>query len=54
MKDKFVAKECNFQGEPGYMVSQIHDGRKVVEQFVAKSYYEQFCKAIGTQPEIKD
>ncbi len=54
MRYKFIAKECNFQGEPGYMVSQIHEEKKVVEQFVSKSYYKEFCEAIGIEPDIKN
>lgn len=30
MKDTFTAKEVNFQGVPGYMVCQYHNGKKVV------------------------
>ncbi len=52
MKDGFTAKEINFQGIPGYMVCQYHNGKKVVEQFVASKVYSQFCKALGIEPEI--
>lgn len=51
-KDRFTAKECNFQGEPGYMISQFHNGEKAVEQFIPKSSYKFFCEATGVQPEI--
>lgn len=51
-KDRFTAKEWDFQGEPGYMVSQFLNGRKTVEQFIPKSSYKFFCDAIGVQPEI--
>lgn len=51
-KDRFTAKEWDFQGEPGYMVSQFHNGEKAVEQFIPKSSYKFFCDAIGVQPEI--
>ena len=50
--EKFTAKECNFQGKPGYMVSQFHDGQKVTEQFIPKSVYKSYCKAADIQPEI--
>lgn len=54
MRGNFIATECNFQGESGYMVLQIHDGREVAKQFVSKSCYKEFCEAIGVEPEIKD
>lgn len=50
--ERFTAKECNFQGEPGYMVSQFHNGEKAVEQFIPKSVYKSYCKAADIQPEI--
>lgn len=53
MRDNFIAKECNFQGEPGYMVSQIHNGKKAVEQFIAKSCYKEFCEKVGIEPKIE-
>ena len=52
MKDTFTAKEINFQGEPGYIVCQYHNGEKVVEQFVSGKVYKQFCKDVGIEPEI--
>ncbi len=51
-EDKFTAKKSGFDGEPGYMVAQIHDGKKVVEQFVPESVYKDFCEVIGVEPEI--
>lgn len=54
MKDKFIAERDSFQGEDGYMVAQIHDGREVVKQFIPESSYDFFCKAIGVIPEIKE
>lgn len=51
---RFVASKCNFQGEPGYMVSQLHEGKVVARQFVAASVFDRFCAAIGIVPEIAD
>lgn len=50
--DYFIAEKCNFQGEDGYMISQIHNGRAVVKQFVPESSYKAFCNAIGIDPEL--
>ena len=33
---RFEAKECNFDGIPGYMVTQYIDNKAVCEQFVAE------------------
>lgn len=52
MKDTFTAEEVNFQGIPGYMVCQYHNGEKVVEQFVFGEDYKQFCEDSGIEPEI--
>lgn len=52
MSDIFTAKEVNFQGDPGYMVCQYHNGEKVVEQFIFRENYEHFCKVIGVKPKI--
>lgn len=53
MDDIFIAKKCNFQGEHGFMVSQIHKGEKIAQQFVSESAYKDFCDAIGIIPELK-
>lgn len=50
----FKAVEVNFQGVPGYMVSQYVNGEQVVEQFVSKDCYELFCNSIGMVPEIAE
>ena len=42
-----------FNGESGYMVSQYHNGKMVVEQFVPESAYKDFCEAIGIVPVMK-
>lgn len=47
-----TAKQCDFQGESGYMVQQINNGKVVCEQFVLKEGYESFCKQIDVIPEI--
>ena len=52
MKDNFVAEICNFQGEDGYMVSQIHNGKEVVKQFIPESSYDIFCNTVGVVPEV--
>lgn len=49
--DYFIAEKCNFQGEDGYMVSQMHNGIAVVKQFVSKSSYKAFCDVIGVESE---
>ena len=52
MKDVFTAKKINFQGEPGYMVCQYHNGEKVAERFVAEVVYAKYCKEAGIEAEI--
>jgi hypothetical protein len=52
--DIFLAKQCNFQGESGYMVRQIHKGKVFCEQFVSDTSYEDFCKWINTEPAVDD
>ena len=42
--DIFTAERCNFQQEPGYMVSQIHDRRKAAGQYVSESIINYFVK----------
>ena len=51
-EDKFTAEKCNFQGENGYMVSQIHNGKIVASQFVEEEVYEDFCREAGISPEM--
>ena len=55
MENGFVAVPVMFENAPGYitsgyMVSQYHDGKKVVEQFIPESSYKDFCEAIGIIP----
>ena len=54
MESVFTAKKVNFQGEDGYMVKQIMDGKVVVDQFISKDGYEGFIKAIDVVPDIYD
>lgn len=49
---EFVARKISFQGEAGYMVSQVKDGETMVEQFVSDDGYEAFCEAIGMEPTL--
>lgn len=52
MKNGFTAKKINFQGVPGFMVCQYHNGVKVAGQFVAETVYNQFCKMAGIEPKM--
>lgn len=52
MKDNFTARKINFDGIPGYMVCQYHNGEKVVEQFVSGEIYALFCETAEIEPEI--
>lgn len=51
-KYQFIAKKVNFQGEEGYMVSQLRDGEAMCKQFVPEKVYKKFCKAINMIPKI--
>ena len=53
MKNGFIAKPCNFQGENGYMLDQYHDGNVVCSQFVPESSFDYFCKVAGIIPKIE-
>lgn len=55
MKDGFLARPVIFKQAPGYavagyMVEQYHKGKKLVEQFIPKEAYAEFCNAIGMFP----
>lgn len=52
MQNGFTAKPTNFCGQAGYMVSQYHDGKKVVEQFIPETSYKAFCELTGAKPII--
>lgn len=54
MKYKFIATETSFEGEPGYMVTQLEGGKEITTQFVSAAGYAMFCRAIGTNPIIQD
>lgn len=47
IKDGFTAELCNFQGEPGYILKQCHNGVVVCSQFVPQKYFTQFCNDAG-------
>lgn len=49
---KFIAKETVFDGVPGFMVTQLHNGREVVKQFIRKEDYEDFCDSIHMTPKL--
>ena len=52
-KYRFTAKKCTFEGVPGYMVTQYRaDGTMASDGFTPADEYEDFCKAIGTVPEL--
>ena len=58
MKDGFLARPVIFMEAPGYavagyMVEQYHKGQKLVEQFIPKEAYAEFCNAIGTVPTME-
>ena len=50
MENRFTARKIDFDGTPGYIVCQYHDGEKVVVQFVSEKDYEEFCSVIGIEP----
>lgn len=52
MRNGFVAKPFNFQGEQGYMLEQYYNGLVVCSQFVPESSFDYFCKVAGIKPEI--
>ena len=54
MENGFIAKPCNFQGEPGYMLEQYYNGRVVCSQFVPESSFDYFCKVAGISPKIEE
>ena len=54
MNNGFIAKPCNFQGVPGYMLDQYHDGRVLCSQFVPASSFDYFCKVAGINPKIEE
>uniref|UniRef100_UPI004056540F hypothetical protein n=1 Tax=Acetatifactor sp. TaxID=1872090 RepID=UPI004056540F len=41
-KNRFEAKECNFQGVPGYMVKQYRNNIAVCEQFVSQDAFGEY------------
>ena len=53
MNNGFIAKPCNFQGVPGYMLDQYRDGHVVCSQFVQESSFDYFCKVAGIIPKIE-
>ena len=54
MENGFIAKQCNFQGENGYMLEQYYQGRVVCSQFVPESSFDYFCKIAGINPIIEE
>ena len=53
MENGFIAKPCNFQGVPGYMLDQYYKGRVVCSQFIPASSFAYFCKVAGISPKIE-
>ena len=54
MNNGFIAKPCNFQGVPGYMLEQYYNGRVVCSQFVPESSFAYFCKVAGISSNIEE
>lgn len=52
MENKFIAKKVNWCGTPGYMVSQIRNSKEIGKQFIPEEVYKDYCRMIGTEPEI--
>lgn len=52
MKNEFTAKPTNFCGQAGYMVTQYHNGKAVVEQFIPETSYKAFCELTGANPVV--
>ena len=52
MDNGFIAKPCNFQGLPGYMVKQYYNNTVICSQFIVKSVYDEFCNKTGIRPII--
>ena len=58
MENGLLAKPILFENSPGYVVSgymveQYHEGKKIVEQFIPKESYDDFCKTINTIPTME-
>jgi hypothetical protein len=51
---EFKACEMSFQEEPGYMVYQFIDGKRIADQFIPKDALKLFCDAIGMEVKIVD
>ena len=54
MENGFIAKPCNFQCIPGYVLDQYHSGRVVCSQFLPESSFDYFCKVAGISPIIEE
>ena len=54
MENGFIAKTCNFQGVPGYMLDQYHNGRVVCSQFLPESSFDYFCRDASIRPKIEE
>lgn len=52
MKNGFTAEKCNFQGVPGYMLHQRHDGVCVCSQFIPAEAFRGFCDAAGIEQSV--
>lgn len=47
MDDFFLAERTNFEGKPGFMLYQIHDGKEIVSQFIPEESFKEFCTQAG-------
>ena len=47
MTDIFQAERTNFEGKPGFMLHQIHGGKKVASQFIPEESFREFCEQAG-------
>ena len=54
MQNGFIAKPCDFQGVPGYMLEQYYNDRVVCSQFLPESSFDYFCKIAGINPKIEE
>lgn len=50
---QFFACKVIFEGEDGYILVQMRDGKKVGDSFISACDFDGFCKQIGIVPEIR-
>lgn len=47
MDDIFQVERTNFEGKPGFMLYQIHDGKEIASQFITEESFNEFCAQAG-------